>query len=135
MNVPVRHRALVAGALSLLCLTALWCYSTDLHAQTPDLTGKEIVVTPFRSEMDISRSGSAITVIRADEIQKWGAQTLADDKPNGNAPLSSSSSSSIALKAGTPFQVRGCPHAALPPAYSAPDQVLRLRAQHVAAGY
>jgi len=78
MNVPVRHRALVAGALSLMCLTALWCYSTDLHAQTPDLTGKEIVVTPFRSEMDISRSGSAITVIRADEIQKWGAQTLAD---------------------------------------------------------
>jgi len=78
MNVPVRHRTLVAGALSLLCLTALWCYSTDLHAQTPDLTGKEIVVTPFRSEMDISRSGSAITVIRADEIQKWGAQTLAD---------------------------------------------------------
>ena len=78
MNVPERHRALVAGALSVLCLTAICSRSSDLHAETAVLTGKEIVVTPFRTEMEISRSGSAITIIRADEIQKWGAQTLAD---------------------------------------------------------
>ena len=78
MNVPERRRALVAGATSMLSLIAFLTHSIHLHAETPVLSGSEIVVTPFRSEMEISRSGSAITVIRADDIQKWGAQTLAD---------------------------------------------------------
>lgn len=38
----------------------------------------EIVVTPFRTESSIGQVGSAVTVIRREEIEKWGAQTLAD---------------------------------------------------------
>ena len=49
------------------------------QSQMPSASsGNEIVVTPFRSETSIGQVGSAVTVIKREEIEKWGAQSLAD---------------------------------------------------------
>ena len=49
------------------------------QSQIPSASsGNEIVVTPFRSETSIGQVGSAVTVIKREEIEKWGAQSLAD---------------------------------------------------------
>lgn len=37
-----------------------------------------LVVTPLRSPLALSRSGSAITIVQREEIEAWGAKSLAD---------------------------------------------------------
>ncbi len=69
MNAPSRRRLVMAGvALSLAWLPRA-------HAETP---ANEIVVTPYRVPTPASAAGQALTVIRRDEIEKWGATSVVD---------------------------------------------------------
>ena len=59
----------------LACALMLGMVPHSVCAQT---ASNEIVVTPFRTETGLGQVGSAVTVIKREEIEKWGAQTLAD---------------------------------------------------------
>ena len=65
------------GFLPALCACAFLPQAVWSQSVTASNTN-EIVVTPFRTESSIGQVGSAVTVIRREEIEKWGAQTLAD---------------------------------------------------------
>ncbi len=69
MTAPFRCRPLTAGAaLSLF-------FVLPAAAQT---SSNEIVVTPYRTPTELSSTGSAVTVIRREDIEKWGNAPLAD---------------------------------------------------------
>jgi vitamin B12 transporter len=68
---------------TVLCAAATLCVfspQTSIHAQTAPTAPDPllVVVTPNRSPTAVERSGSAITVIRGEELQKLSPGTLTD---------------------------------------------------------
>lgn len=76
MTTTLARRALMAGAS--LCTFAI--LSTPLAAQTPAAPDElpEIVVTATRAPLSIARTGSAVTVIRGEDVAASGAKSFAD---------------------------------------------------------
>ncbi len=69
MNTPLRRRRIAAGAMLVLALTPPAAAETAMN---------EIVVTPYRTATAASAAGQALTVIRRDELETWGAMSVAD---------------------------------------------------------
>ncbi|MBL8590623.1 MAG: TonB-dependent receptor, partial [Methylobacteriaceae bacterium] len=74
MTAILRRRAVLAGASSCALLTFLSAAS----AQPAPEALPDVVVTAARAPQSVSRAGSAISVIRADEIAAAGSKSLAD---------------------------------------------------------
>lgn len=66
-----RKPAFFAVAFAALC--PLQSFAQSAAAELP-----EIVITATRSPQDISRLGSAVSIVRREEIVAWGSKTLAD---------------------------------------------------------
>jgi vitamin B12 transporter len=118
MIAPFRCRPLMAGALVPLF---------SVLSATAQTTSNEIVVTPYRTPTSIAAAGNAITVIRREDIEKWGNAPLADilqgvpglavtlrGGPGGNSGLAlrgGSSGQTLVLidgiRAGDPTQTAG----------------------------
>lgn len=69
MTAPFRCRPLMAGALLPLF---------SVLSATAQTSSNEIVVTPYRTPTAASTAGQALTVIDREEIEKWGASSVAD---------------------------------------------------------
>lgn len=70
MSIYCPFRAALAAGISLACLNFAFAQNTPGEA--------DIVLTPERTPQSISRSGSAISVIRQDEILKSSPKSTAD---------------------------------------------------------
>ncbi|MBK9080816.1 MAG: TonB-dependent receptor [Rhizobiales bacterium] len=73
MTKTLLRRAVQAGATSLILST----FSAPVLAQATDEL-PELVVTATRTEQPVARAGSAITVIRAEDIAAAGSKSVAD---------------------------------------------------------
>ena len=66
-----------AGLASLVCvLWAQTAFSQNSNSSNSATTPNEIVVTPYRSETSLRAVGSSLTVIKRDEIEKYGAAPI-----------------------------------------------------------
>ncbi|MET0606985.1 MAG: TonB-dependent receptor [Beijerinckiaceae bacterium] len=73
--VPLSRRAAAQAA----CALVFFCSSGVSHAQNDRGSGPlEFTITAYRGETPIARSGSAVTVIHADEIKKANPVTILD---------------------------------------------------------
>ena len=76
MSTNIPHRA--AFAAGLIVVSSVTSQAQQAPATPATQPGLEIVVTPSRSPEAIQRSGSAVTVIRSEEIEKAGIKSGAD---------------------------------------------------------
>lgn len=78
MSINTPNRVAIAAGLFLAISTQSQAQQAAAQADTVAQPSADIVLTPGRGPQSIARSGSAVTVVTAEEIEKIGAKSTAD---------------------------------------------------------